>query len=364
MDLIKPKYLQSLYELKTILMKVFLTFAVLVIVGIWWTEVLESHVNPIDRIAYPSMIAVFGISAFWLHFKPKSLRRVEYITFTTFAAYCFVNFQAMLFGLSLFIADLYSVATFLQWLPMVYISAFIMLEIRNAIIASSLFYASLVASIISYRFIQYVPDLTLNKIYLTAMVVCFAHPVYILMLLGIALLKEQLVQTKTQAENMSVAATTDYLTGITNRRFATQSLFHLLELAKIENFPLTVFVLDIDHFKQVNDSFGHDVGDRVLICLASFLRQNLRDSDVLGRWGGEEFIVILQKTDLQTACHLAERLYERNSEWVYEKVGHVTFSIGIATSRPDDTTDSLFKRADASLYQAKQNGRDRFEIAV
>ena len=362
MNQIKLKSLQSFYDLKSRLMKVFLTFAVLVIIGIWSLEGSKAHVNPIDKIAYPLMIAIFSIGTIVLYRHPKSLKYIESITFYTFAIYCLANFQAMILGMPFFVIDLYSVSTFLQWLPMIYVSAFIMLETRNAIIASVLFYLSLVCSTILYEVMRYVPDFVLNNLYPAIKNICFAQPIYILMVLGIAVLKEQIIEVNTEATDMTIAATTDYLTGISNRRFAAQSLDNFLNLAKIDNLTLTIFVVDIDHFKKINDSYGHDIGDRVLVNIANFLLHNLRDSDLLGRWGGEEFIVILQKTDLQTACNLAERLYKQNSQLIHEQVGQVTFSIGIATSKADDTTDSLFKRADAALYKAKQTGRNHFKV--
>lgn len=362
MNQINLKSLQSFYDLKSRLMKVFLTFAVLVIIGIWSLEGSKSHVNPIDNIAYPLMIAIFSIGTIVLSLYPKSLKYIESITFYTFAIYCLANFQAMILGMPFFVIDLYSVSTFLQWLPMIYVSAFIMLETRNAIIASVLFYLSLVCSTILYEVMRYVPDFVLNNLYPAIKNICFAQPIYILMVLGIAVLKEQIIEVNTEATDMTIAATTDYLTGISNRRFAAQSLDNFLNLAKIDNLTLTIFVVDIDHFKKINDSYGHDIGDRVLVNIANFLLHNLRDSDLLGRWGGEEFIVILQKTDLQTACNLAERLYKQNSQLIHEQVGQVTFSIGIATSKADDTTDSLFKRADAALYKAKQTGRNHFKV--
>lgn len=345
-------------------MKAVLISGIIAIVGVWCVEFIKGHVNPIDRIAYPTMIAIFAICSVLLQLRPQVLGIVESLTISTYAAYCFIYLQGIIWGLPFVVIDLYTVASFLQWLPILYVSAFILLEIPNAIIASVLFYLSILCSCILFWITKSSANDISNKVSSTLTGVCFTHPIYIVLLFGIALLKQQLVQTNTHADNMTVVATTDYLTGITSRRFASQSLDHLLEVAKTENSYLTIFILDIDHFKCVNDNYGHDMGDRVLITLANFLRNNLRSSDILGRWGGEEFIAILPKTEAQTAIHLAERLRERNAELIHEKVGHVTFSIGIATARPEDTTDSLFKRADASLYQAKQNGRNRFEIAA
>ncbi len=158
-------------------------------------------------------------------------------------------------------------------------------------------------------------------------------------------------------------ATHDPLTGAFNRR-----KFNELTAAEIERAlrypqPLSLFILDIDHFKRVNDTHGHEAGDAVLIDLAGLLRAGIRATDSLARWGGEEFVVLSPAIGLPATATLAERLRASVADHDFGAVGRVTASFGVADFRADDTADSFFVRADQALYRAKENGRDRVEVA-
>jgi diguanylate cyclase (GGDEF)-like protein len=120
------------------------------------------------------------------------------------------------------------------------------------------------------------------------------------------------------------------------------------------NPPLAMMLLDLDHFKRINDEHGHLRGDKILQDAADLLKATVRQGDVLARYGGEEFVVLLPRTTLQASCHLAERIRQRISE----RLG-ATVSIGVAASLSQETPTSLIARADAALYAAKQQGRDR-----
>lgn len=162
-------------------------------------------------------------------------------------------------------------------------------------------------------------------------------------------------------------AITDPLTGLYNRR-------GLLELGRreIERFerfgtPLSAIMLDIDHFKQVNDTYGHSVGDQVLRGLADRCRTLVRLVDILGRYGGEEFVVVLPETDLFQAAAVAERLRRAIEEQPFEtEQGPITITTSLGVSRARQNLSSLvglIEQTDAALYQAKQNGRNRVEIS-
>jgi two-component system, cell cycle response regulator len=156
---------------------------------------------------------------------------------------------------------------------------------------------------------------------------------------------------------------TDALTGLHNRRYMEAHLRTLVEQARIGSRPLSLLLADIDHFKAVNDSYGHDAGDNVLREFAVRLRRNTRGVDLACRLGGEEFVIIMPDTTTETACQIGERLrdcvaadpFQANRE---QRV-HVTASVGIATLEASDTPDMLLKRADISLYAAKREGRNR-----
>ncbi|MGN7743010.1 sensor domain-containing diguanylate cyclase [Pseudomonas sp. 22526] len=157
-------------------------------------------------------------------------------------------------------------------------------------------------------------------------------------------------------------ATLDSLTGLPNRRGFDLLALQAMHEAQREPKPLTALLLDLDHFKRLNDTHGHLAGDQVLSGFARHLESCLRQSDIVCRWGGEEFIVLLKDTDSATALKIAEkiRLLIEQQSYAYEgKNLHLTVSIGVTTLQADDTLHSLLSRADHAMYRAKQSGRNR-----
>jgi len=153
---------------------------------------------------------------------------------------------------------------------------------------------------------------------------------------------------------------TDPLTGLANRRFFQERFAEVLALAKRKNSALAVILADLDHFKAINDNYGHDAGDRVLQEFASLLKKNCRTEDLAVRFGGEEFLLLLPQSTAAQALQLAERL--RGLLEVANILGNditITASMGIAELAFEDNMDSLLKRADEALYQAKKTGRNR-----
>jgi two-component system, cell cycle response regulator len=157
------------------------------------------------------------------------------------------------------------------------------------------------------------------------------------------------------------AATRDPLTGLGNRRAFDAALAH--ELARIQRSgsPLSLIMCDIDHFKRVNDTLGHETGDLVLKELAEIIKGNCRELDVPARFGGEEFVIILPDTALEGALLAAERLRASVEAHVFPGAGHVTVSLGVAqaSEHPED----LVKESDQAMYAAKQSGRNRVCVA-
>lgn len=157
---------------------------------------------------------------------------------------------------------------------------------------------------------------------------------------------------------------TDPLTGLANRRSINTELSHHYSLAKRQGVPLTVILCDLDKFKEVNDTYGHDGGDEVLVAFGKMLEECSRLEDRVARWGGEEFLVMLPMTDAEGAATLAERIREETSKLKFSLVPRKqTVSLGIAELHSIETVDSLIKRADQALYEAKSSGRDRFCLA-
>jgi diguanylate cyclase (GGDEF)-like protein len=158
-------------------------------------------------------------------------------------------------------------------------------------------------------------------------------------------------------------ATTDSLTGIFNRSKLTEYI--LAEHARFRryNVPMSLIMFDIDHFKAINDTLGHAVGDQVLSALAAVVLQSIRDTDLLGRWGGEEFMILAPLTTQEDAREFSERLRETIAASPMPGVPQLTCSFGVAEIRKGESLDSLFKRVDIALYKAKNNGRNRVEAA-
>jgi diguanylate cyclase (GGDEF)-like protein len=156
-------------------------------------------------------------------------------------------------------------------------------------------------------------------------------------------------------------AAEDELTGVCSRRHFLDLLQKALMKSKIEGRPLSVILFDVDRFKQINDTYGHGVGDEVLRQICRFLLQTTKQGDHLGRVGGDEFTLLLPATPLPGALALAQRLCHSLAQLPFDKVGQVTCSFGVVQSLEDDTTTSLLKRADEQLYVAKAAGRHRVE---
>lgn len=159
--------------------------------------------------------------------------------------------------------------------------------------------------------------------------------------------------------NLEKIAVTDRLTGLYNRAKLDEVFTSEIACAERLGNPFAIIMADIDHFKLINDTHGHLVGDSVLNEFATILRRMTRDTDTAGRWGGEEFLVICPKVELNDAFALAERIRAAVAKHSFPVVGKKTCSFGVASYRLGDTADTMVKRADEALYKAKQHGRDR-----
>jgi diguanylate cyclase (GGDEF)-like protein len=156
-------------------------------------------------------------------------------------------------------------------------------------------------------------------------------------------------------------AHTDLLTGLDNRRRLDAALEACAIQARADGAPFSVILADVDHFKAINDRHGHKVGDRVLVALAGTLSDGVRPGDTLGRWGGEEFMIVCPGTGLAQARALAEALCHRIAKTPLPLTGPQTCSFGVAESRIGESPDSLVTRADGALYRCKSNGRNHVE---
>lgn len=157
---------------------------------------------------------------------------------------------------------------------------------------------------------------------------------------------------------------TDELTHLANRRYLAQRYLQEMQRARRHRKPLAILMLDIDHFKRVNDGYGHLVGDAVLAEVAQIVSRGVRDSDVCARYGGEEFAVILGETDLDGGMRLAGRLRAAVEAAEFPSGLRITVSIGVAATADPERLSKLLEDADKALYQAKGNGRNRVEAIL
>ena len=168
------------------------------------------------------------------------------------------------------------------------------------------------------------------------------------------------------ASHLEKHAVTDSLTGMINHEHVISELQKAVSTAQLEQFSLCVVMADIDHFKSVNDNYGHLAGDGVLKEVAKRIKNSLRGFDIVGRYGGEEFLLILHRAELATARMVAERIRSRIAATPFdlpEALLDVTISMGVAMAKPDESVNSLIERADKALYNAKENGRNQVVLA-
>ena len=161
---------------------------------------------------------------------------------------------------------------------------------------------------------------------------------------------------------LRISASRDKLTDLYNRDFGQKYLDNAREKASTGE-PLSVILCDIDHFKSINDTFGHSTGDKVIRLVADVLRKTVRSEDAVIRWGGEEFLIVLNECPLDAASRLAERIRSRVEAGADSCLPPVSLSLGVATLTSEEPVGQLIDRADAALYESKRNGRNRLSVS-
>lgn len=204
-------------------------------------------------------------------------------------------------------------------------------------------------------------DLGVMLLDATVLAVVVAPPIYWLVLIPLRREYEKRLAAESAAENLSKLAITDTLTHIMNRRGITVALLDAMAQSERYSAPLCVAMADIDHFKPVNDTYGHKAGDQVLAEIAGILSDTLRMPDKVGRYGGEEFLIILPHTTLAGGRKIAERLRTAVNRWQFEINGkkiRLTVSLGVTQVRKGEDLEQLLARVDRALYSAKHGGRN------
>ncbi|TYR97030.1 GGDEF domain-containing protein [Rossellomorea vietnamensis] len=335
-----PLSLQKLkYRFYAVLLPVFLLVAGL---G-WYEEAQKPEEDPINMIIMPTLIVLFFISILVLFFKKDWSEAVEKFMII---AVCLVSAVKFTYVVTYELEQTMSLGTFTFWMPMFYMFLFFLLNIRWAFIVTAFTYIWFLGVGI-YRF----PDLMGTPAAFILIHYFFANLVFLVTLFFLHTVKQSYIK----AEVLEEMANTDYLTGLPNRRRIDKELIKGLEKKQ----KLSIIYMDIDHFKQINDSYGHTAGDTVLKEFTFKTLEVLDKGDLLGRWGGEEFMLVLKRKGIEDAKHLAEKIRKHISRQDYKRINGLTASFGVAELQAGDTLDSLLNRADKALYEAKNNGRDQ-----
>ncbi len=365
----KNKPTESVESLRALKRRIYfwgVTVGLLAILTGWVFKSVAGIVTPFDQPVFPILIALcLGLFiALWR--TRLSLGWVELALFAGIALALLGRLFEILFTAesSLDPNQLAAFSDLLYWFLLLYVLALLMFESRRRLLIGSLvfFAASLILglthSILEWQSNGNVADLyLLGRFYL-------ANAAYILLLLVSVRLNEEYIRMRTLAETMTHLAHTDPLIQIANRRELDETIAREINRATRHHQPLAIILFDLDDFKEVNDAHGHDVGDTVLKEVARTVRKLLRIPDLLGRWGGEEFLIVAPQTNSAQARGLAERLQHAIANSLLENVGSITASFGVAEYRLEESPEDWFNRADEALYTAKQGGRNPVATAA
>lgn len=327
-----------------------------VITLIWTLEEYFKVILPYDRYGYFVTIIVASFCLILSHFLQRA-NTAKILLFVYMSLYL-ISFTILSFISSANSGDIYTFASTLQWIPILYLVAFLFLSVKQAVFSTLGIYALLVSLLIlPYLGFIHVESAALKALSLN---ITLSHAVYIFCMFGVIKLKQNQKESQLKAIQMEQAANNDGLLGIGNRRLLQAELNS--RVAK--HTPFSLLLIDIDFFKAINDIHGHLVGDDTLREITQCMTENLRPQDLLGRWGGEEFLIIANGAQFDSALTLAERLRHAVETYTFSTVGKVTVSIGVAQFRPNTPLSQTFAEADKALYQAKNAGRNQVVAAA
>jgi diguanylate cyclase (GGDEF)-like protein len=346
------------------------TYAVIIFVGIvgsasaWLTNELTGTISPLTRGIFVAITAFLAAQVWLLRGKRVTVRLVEESIYVVTGAVllCVLVYalyldpppplpQVSLFSLYL-------------WFPLIYVFIFLAYESRAALIRSGLLY--LLALCISLPHVLVTPGSegslkgfnSLGQSYISTASI-------IAVLFFLTKMKNQLRETQAVVERMTTLAQTDPLTGISNRRRIELSLDEEMERASRYGLPLSLIVFDLNDFKQLNDTHGHDAGDSVLVEVSRLIKPCLRTNDRFGRWGGEEFIILAVGTPVTSTRQLADRIRTSIESHDFGPAQQrLSASFGVAPYHGGDSRTTFTKRADVALYRAKEGGKNRVEVAT
>lgn len=328
----------------------------LMILLLLYFERAQGTLHIVDRIGLPLLsVLVAGI---WLCFKMRwgSFRVLEGLLFSGVFLMIFASLSYSAFQISG--TDLVNLTGLGYWTPVLYALAFLIFGVRTGRNISLTLYTLILgvwlAEVLLSRSDAIVERSILFQLFAS-------NALLLLLLYGFGILVNLQAQ---QAARYAHDAHTDALTGLPNRRALGERLRRELERVNRYERTFSVVLLDIDHFKNVNDLYGHQLGDRVLKVVGELLGVHLRNVDTAGRWGGEEFLLLLPELPLGPAHEVTERFRQCLETHTFPHGEPLTASFGVAEVKPGESLESLLARADQALYEAKAQGRNRVMPAI
>lgn len=349
----------ALAQPHTRLLQALMLAGALVTALVWWVEARAGMLTPWDRVLLPVLGCLVFCSALVLQWRPGWQGRVMFVIVACLNLYLVATVHASQhFGAGAL--QWFQFNTGLYWVPLAYGFAFLCLSTRAALGVSMLTFTALFAPLAWMALNGQAPAWA-TRFGSFLSVIALAHGMHVLLLLAVVRLRAGQARAEESARILHALAATDTLTGLPNRRALHDVLQAGLSRARQTGQPLAVALIDIDLFKVINDTHGHAAGDDVLRKISQVMRTELRQTDWLGRWGGEEFLLCLPDTTMSAATDLSERLRLAVQLHGFGHGQPVTVSIGLAEVLGEDFLEQLLQRADGALYRAKAHGRNRVE---
>ena len=331
-----------------------------VMVLVWLTQQAE---NPFIRISYPVLVLFLTWGVWMLLYCPKRLQYVERLTF----------WSVTLMWLGMMTYNLHSesdlTTAWRSLAPAVYMNLILLCVFAHLVssprqaLRDTLILLASTAAIGSSRVVPHALAGQAEEV----LVELIRFEIYLAVIIGflyvLAKSKDDYLEARLETERVKMFAYEDTLTGLPNRRLLEEELQRHSSLIDRHQRPFALISFDLDKFKSINDHYGHPAGDAVLQYTAEVVRPLLRTSDILGRWGGEEFLILAPETTLEQAQALAERIREGIEKASYPRGIHVTASFGVVVTCEVMTVEASLFAVDQLLYQAKQQGRNQVIVA-
>lgn len=331
-----------------------LRVGIIVIFAVWIIESSAGFTQLLDHVGYGTTI-LFILVAYILSRVFKQTDFAKSLIFIYIALYL-LTLAILGFWKAATEGEIYSIASTLQWVPIIYILAFLFLEKRMAIIGVMSVYFIL----ITLLFLTYTGFFPITNPDLRVLMVNMglSHSLYIVCMYAVMRLRIHSRRQLRLANQMEKAANIDSLLNIANRRH----LQSMMDLYMENGEAVSLILVDVDHFKSINDTYGHAAGDKVLKQVVKHIVDMLRPVDVVGRWGGEEFLILADVKAEDDALSLAQRVRESVELHLQDHTPPVTISIGVAEYLGTGDIEEKLNHADRALYFAKEKGRNQVAL--